>query len=600
MGICTRQNLLTAGSLPDGKQTKCPVFRLQAAAAPIFLRRSVMMTLDYGEMETSAGRMFEKMMSPLHVLANHFTAVQNYYAGYTKYLNEFFIPYMVSTHYFRDVEQGRMLASTPWENLQSYMELMSFNMELSSRYYTASMRVINEYATREMPRAMGAVYNTLFDVDGENIQDFTARQAKIAELASSYYPRAIKDAAEDFGFHFERGINIRFAETERFILYQILPTDKSVKVREDGKPVMILPPYVLGANILGFLPGENKSYTHCFANMGIPTYIRIMKNISETPAVQIMTGEEDALDTRFFCDKIMARHGKPVTINGYCQGGFMAVCNILSGELDGVVDALITCVAPMDGTRSKGLKHFLDSLPSRFRDLAYGTKTMPNGNKVGDGDLMGWVYKLKSIEMEAPMVAFFRDMTMLTPRNGKPVTISKTAAALNFWLKNERNDLPLSISQMSFASFTVPITKDGTLPVKLFGRDLNFRRIPEKGIKWLICYGEGDDLVEKDTALAPLDYIDAELCAFPKGHVAIATSWSDPRSACALHTRFGEKNHRGPVRFQLDLEMEMLAKNGTDSVQMTEKQEEKAVQIVTAEKKAKKAPKTEETVSENA
>ncbi|MGE0085178.1 MAG: metal transporter [Desulfococcaceae bacterium] len=569
-----------------------------------------MTTLDYGGRESTAGRLFEKMMSPLQVAANHLTAVQNYYAGYSKYLNEFFIPYMVSTNYFRDVEQCRLFTSTPWENLQSYLELMAFNMDLSGRYYMASMRVINEYATREMPRAMGALYNTLFDVEGENIENFTARQAKIAELAACHYPRVIKDAEEEYGFHFERGTNIRFAETERFILYQILPTDKSVKVREDGKPVLIIPPYVLGANILGFLPVENRSYTHCFANMGIPTYIRIMKNISGTPAVQVMTGEEDVLDTRFFCDRIMARHGKPVTINGYCQGGFMAVCDILSGELDGVVDALITCVAPMDGTRSKGLKYFLESLPSRFRDLAYGTKTLPNGNKVGDGDLMGWVYKLKSIEMEAPMVAFFRDMTMLTPRNGKPVTISKTAAALNYWLKNERNDLPLSITEMSFASYTVPISKDGTLPVKLFGRELNFRRIAEKGIKWLICYGEGDDLVEKDTALAPLDYVEAETTAFPKGHVAIATSWSDPRSACALHTRFGEKNQRGPVRFQLDLELEMLAKSGTGAV-MTENQEAKAVQSGTAEeipkqtpvksvKKAKKSSKAEETGYDNA
>ena len=44
---------------------------------------------------------------------------------------------------------------------------------------------------------------------------------------------------------------------------------------------------------------------------------------------------------------------------GYCQGGFTAVVNLLSGELDHLVDALITCVAPMDGTRSQGLVEFL-------------------------------------------------------------------------------------------------------------------------------------------------------------------------------------------------------------------------------------------------
>jgi hypothetical protein len=50
-----------------------------------------------------------------------------------------------------------------------------------------------------------------------------------------------------------------------------------------------------------------------------------------------------------------------------------------------------------------------------------------------------------------------------------------------------------------------------------------------------------------------LDYIDAEVAAFPKGHVAIATSWSHPDSDFALHTRFADGVTRGPVRFHLDL-----------------------------------------------
>ena len=165
---------------------------------------------------------------------------------------------------------------------------------------------------------------------------------------------------------------------------------------------------------------------------------------------------------------------------------------------------------------------------------------------------MGWVYKLKSIEDESPISAFYRDLMMLARQGKKNVQISKTAAGLNFWLNNERFDLPLEITKLSFASYNVPITSDGTLPVKLFGRKLNLKRLKEMAIPWLICYGEGDDLVEKKTALAPLDHIEAEVTPFPKGHVAIATSWSDPKSACALHTRFGDGNWRGPVRFQLD------------------------------------------------
>ena len=209
-----------------------------------------------------------------------------------------------------------------------------------------------------------------------------------------------------------------------------------------------------------------------------------------------MTGEDDALDTRVFCETIKKKHGKAVTLNGYCQGGFSALCNLLSGELDDLVDAFITCVAPMDGTRSKGLSGFLSRLPQRFNDLAYGTKTLPNGNKVADGKLMGWVYKLKSIESEAPIAAFYRDLMMFTRQDSAAMQVSKTAAALNYWLNNERNDLPLEITKMSFASYNTPITNDGILPIKLFGRKLQLDRLKAKKIPWLVCYGEHDDFVE--------------------------------------------------------------------------------------------------------
>ena len=500
----------------------------------------------------------EKQLALMKAIHNQADSVQNCWTGFSRYLNDFMVPTLRAVNYISGVESDRLLNTSPLESWQAYLDLWQFNMELSTRGGMGSLQAMNSYGGMEFKKGLEALFNTFFGDDGnhgddEDILSYMEKQAHIMNQVTNGYPQAILDIEPEYGFHFERGINSKAAETDRFILYQIMPTDPKVKVKANGKPVIILPPYVLGANILGFLPAENRSYAHCFANQGIPTYIRIMKNIATTPAVQVLTGEDDARDTRYFCEKVKAMHGQPVTLNGYCQGGYSAVCNLLSGELDEVVDALITCVSPMDGTRSKGLTKFLNSLPQRFNDLAYGTKTLPNGNRVADGDLMGWVYKLKSIEMETPVAAFFRDLAMFSRNDQK---ISKTAAALNYWLQNERSDLPLAITQMSFASYNIPITKDGTLPVKLFGRKLNFKRLKEKGIPWLICYGEQDDLVEKETALAPLDYIDAEVSAFPKGHVAIATSWSLPTSKCAPHTCFGEKNYRGPVCFQLDLDRE--------------------------------------------
>ncbi len=482
------------------------------------------------------------------------SASQKYLTALSKYANDFVLPYLIAISYFNDVEKYKLWSTSPLETVQSYMDLLAFNLDLMGKVISGSMQAMASSGKMEMENAITAMFNTLFCADGEDVESFLARQTKMMDVMANRYPQAIQDIEPEYGFHFERDDTIKVDETDRFILYQILPTDKKVNVNKNGKPVLILPPYVLGANILAFLPYENKSYTHCFANQGIPTYIRILKDINTNEAVQVMTGEDDARDTRLFCEKIKKIHGKPVTLNGYCQGGFFAVCNLLSGELDGLVDALITCVAPIDGTKSRGLANFFDSLPQRFYDLAYGTKTLPNGNKVVDGKLMGWIYKLKSIEDESPIATFYRDLMMFGRQGGKDVKISKTAAAINYWMSNERNDLPIEITHKSFVSYKIPITKDGTLPVTLFGRKLNFKRLQDQGIKWLICYGENDDLVEKEAALAPLDYIDVEVTPFPKGHVAIATSWSNPTSACALHTRFGDQNYRGPVRFQLDLE----------------------------------------------
>ena len=336
----------------------------------------------------------------------------------------------------------------------------------------------------------------------------------------------------------------------------MLPLDGDVAVKEKGKPVLIIPPYVLGAGILCFLPGENKSYVHCYANQGIPTYIRIIKDIDTTPAVQVMTGEDDCLDTKYFCEKIKERHGRQVTLNGFCQGGLVAVLALLSGELDGLVDAFITCVAPMDGTRSKALVEYLEHIPPRFRDLGYAVKTLPNGNKVVDGKVMSWVYKLKSMDREAPVFSFHRDLMMFDQTGSGEIKINKTAAALNHWLIYDRKDIPEAITKMSFDSYTIPIAEDGTMPVKLFGRKLNIKRIEEKGIRFLICYAEKDDLVDKESALAPLDYVNAEVTVFPKGHGAIATSWSQVDSEYAIHTKL-PNGMRGPVRFQLDLDEEV-------------------------------------------
>ncbi|BBO69883.1 hypothetical protein DSCA_38130 [Desulfosarcina alkanivorans] len=490
----------------------------------------------------------------LSVLQNLFGAIQSGLNGISRYTASFYVPYLLATQYFQRVESLRLLERPPAESLDAYLGLLENNIELMTRSLEGSAALMETFSRNEADGLVEALQEAILKGNPAKLAQFTSRQAELLDLVANVYPKAIDAIAPEYGFHFERGEHVLADETDRFYLYRVAPSIPNAETRAGAKPILIIPPYVLGANILGFLPGEQRSYAHCFANQGFPTYIRILKVIDAHPALQTMDGDDDANDTRRFCETIKNTHGKLVTLNGYCQGGYNALCNLLSGELDGLVDAFITCVSPMDGTRSKGLARFLARLPQRFNDLAYGTKTLPNGNQVADGQLMGWVYKLKSIEQEIPAAAFYRDLMMFAREKNGDRQISKTAAALNYWLQNERYDLPLEMTRISFASYNTPIDADGILPVRLFGRKLNLKRLKEKKIPWLICYGIHDDLVEKETALAPLDFIDAEVAPFPKGHVAIATSWSSPQSACALHTRFGDGDYRGPVRYHMDLD----------------------------------------------
>ena len=488
--------------------------------------------------------------------------ISSYYLsrGISRYSEDFLAPLINATQNFNGVELSRLYSRNPQENLLAYSRLMSMNVDLYSRYIKGVLETVDTFSREEWQKIFTALHVGAINPSSKDLGDFFTRHAENLRRVIDNYPKTIQAIEPEYGFHFERFPQSLILETDRFYLHQVIPSKRGVTTDNALKPLLIIPPFVLGANILSFLPGEERSYAHSFANRSIPTYIRILKPIAEHPAVQTMTPEDDAQDTKIFCEKLLSLHGQQVTLNGYCQGGFSAICNILSNTLDGLVDALITCVTPIDGTRSQGLGKFLKELPAEFNDLAYGTKTLPNGNKLADGHLMGWIYKLKSIEDSGPLTAFYRDLMMLSPRNGKPAKISKSVAALNYWLQNERSDLPLPITDMSFRSYNHPISPEGILPVTLFGKKLDLHALPQKNIKWLLCYGESDDLVEKEVALAPLDFIDVEVTPFPKGHVAIATSWSHPESACALDSVFGEDKVRGPVRFQLDLSAEKQEK----------------------------------------
>jgi len=215
-------------------------------------------------------------------------ASQNYLTGLSRYAGDFMIPYLISTSYFKNTENEKLTNTSSLESLLAYLKLLDFNLDVFNRGFFAGLKSINGYGQFEMGSFIAAIYNPFLHMQGEDLSTFAERQAHLMDLVANAYPQAIQAIDPEYGFHFERGEHKLAAETDRFYLYQISPTDQKVTIKKNGKPVIILPPYVLGANILGFLPGENRSYAHCFANRGIPTYIRILKDIETTEALQVM------------------------------------------------------------------------------------------------------------------------------------------------------------------------------------------------------------------------------------------------------------------------------------------------------------------------
>jgi hypothetical protein len=436
----------------------------------------------------------------------------------------------------------------PMSMMQS-MEIMEHSRDMLTKGLTATQEKMRGFLMDQSQEGMQAWLTTLFGGEGENLKDFMKREADVMETVANFNEQieAIKD---EFGFQFHTKDYKLAHETSTFKLYQVLPIKKGVKVNNKLKPMILVPPYMLGVHILGFLPFEDKSYAHSFANEGIPTYVRVVKDIMEEEAVQKTTPENDCLETKELLEVVSKKHGnQKVTLNGTCQGGYISLMNVLSGKLTDVCDTLITNVAPIDGTYSEAIS----GMPYIHHDFL--TTTLPNGNQVANGYMLSLGMRFVAIEREAPLIKVLDQASLQKKTNMNP---GKTVAALFRWLLKERAHLPLEIAKMSSHTFREPISDDGVLPVQLFGKDLKVRDLEKLGYKWYMDYALKDDLVTPPCATAANKFLEGtdviEDVPTPLGHVAVLTTPYNKRSP--VNDWFetpGKGRVRGPVRFQLDI-----------------------------------------------
>jgi hypothetical protein len=427
-------------------------------------------------------------------------------------------------------------------------EVLAHKQAMVSKGMLAAQEKMSSYIWDQVEELVRAVMNTATGRSGETLSGYMRREAEVMESVANFGEQ-IEKIKDEFGFQFQTSDYKLVHETDTFLMYQVLPIKKGVKVREDLKPVLLVPPYMLGVNILAFLPFEDKSYAHSFANEGIPTYVRVVKDIMSNDKVQKTTPESDCLETKELCERIVAKHGRKVTLNGTCQGGYISLMNVLSGKLTDVCDTLITNVCPVDGTYSEAIS----GMPTMSHDFI--TTELPNGNKVANGYMLSLGMRFVAIDRETPLVKVLDQASMHRATDLNP---GKTPAALFRWLTKERVHLPLEIAKMSSHTFHEPIGDDGTLPVELFNEPLNVKDLVKLKIKWYQNYAIKDDLVTPDCATAANKFLDGtgvlESVAFPGGHVAILTSpYSKKSPVSGEFTDAKGQKVRGPVKFQMDM-----------------------------------------------
>ena len=141
-------------------------------------------------------------------------------------------------------------------SLRDTMEIMQHKQSLVQKGLLATQGKMTDYLFDQVQEAFDALSNTIFDADGEHLTGYMKREAEVMEAVANF-PEKIEKVKDDFGFHFERSAYRLVHDTGSFLMYQVLPLKKGVKVRDDLKPMLLIPPYMLGEHILSFLPYED-------------------------------------------------------------------------------------------------------------------------------------------------------------------------------------------------------------------------------------------------------------------------------------------------------------------------------------------------------
>ena len=168
---------------------------------------------------------------------------QAYWSGVYKYTGEFMLPFWTALNAFLTTEKDKLVRHRPEESIRDYLELLQFNLQVAQKGQASSLEAMGDYHAEKTGRVFAAWLNGFGQTDGETLQEVFSREAELLEKVVYTYPAAIRNIKAEYGFHFDSHKYIKAAETERFELYQVLPSNGSAS-RDGGKPILIIPPYL--------------------------------------------------------------------------------------------------------------------------------------------------------------------------------------------------------------------------------------------------------------------------------------------------------------------------------------------------------------------
>jgi poly(3-hydroxyalkanoate) synthetase len=505
--------------------------------------------------------------------------------GLYNYRMNFMAPIFKLLSKFTEADNASVAADPSAENisrsLQQRTSIFSYMDEKLSEIGGDVLKLVPEFYKGELGRAFQAC---LEPQKGETIEQYQEGLLKALKRILYEYPQAIANAAKHYSFQFDNGKYEMILDTPSFIMYKVLPTKEGVEVNENYQPMLFVHPYVLGPNVMAFFPDLDRSFIHAFANMGVPCYLRYRKKPHQSSTVLATDLEDDILVTQLFCQELKKRYKKPVVINAYCHGGWLSLVAMLSGKLDNLVDTLIMSVAPIDAAMAE----IYHPTVNMVKTLGTDTKKIADvqgDNYYIDGDIISLFVKLPTAGKENGIYSFFDTLLQFRRLGDKPISIEM--AGMQHWLIHERVPMSVNMLRRVYEAYINPIAEDGTFPATAFGKKLNLKRLDEKGIKVYVCYAEKDYIVPPATCQTLKKWVNIEEVAFPKGHAAIATSWSKPGSECFIGSEFGGK--RGPLKYYLDLQ----AERGYDKVPTKPKAKVKAKAVSKTKPKAKAKTKAQ-------